>query len=59
MKPHEFWQSSPYDIFTYVAVNRPPEMVGKITRKQFERASDLLEKLEAKKGVTSGQSNRV
>jgi hypothetical protein len=45
MKPHEFWQCSPFDVFSYVAANRPPIMKGHLTKSRYD---ELFEKLDAK-----------
>jgi|GEM_PF-1767228 len=52
MKPNEYWQCSPKDIFTYIAMNRPPEMAGMFEKKQLGRMAKKLEEFE--KGLDNG-----
>ena len=46
MKPNEYWQCTPKDIFTFVAVNRPPEQVGLFEKKQLDKMVKKLEEFE-------------
>ena len=52
MKPNEFWQTHPQDVFHFLAINRPPLMRGHLTKKRYD---ELFKKLDDKQAEESAE----